>query len=359
MTTLSVKRLLGRILRLIVRDSRKQEAIKQWVRRVLSLFGKGKQSWFDNGHLYLPEVQIKPQGTIHSAVLRVIAVSPQYIFELEQLDPPIPAYIPNEAGDRRLTFCCNICGATNTDVALDLVSNREASSCKECGSSLRVRSVIHALTSEIFGDSLPLPSAPISKSIRGVGMSDWEGYAKPLARIFSYHNSFYHQEPRLDITNVPESEFEKYDFLISSDVMEHVPKDVDKAFAFMAKMLKPGGFLVLTVPYKPDGDHEEFYPDLHEYRLISTAGKTFLYNRTSEGIEQIYDNLVFHGGDGFTLFMRMFSEAGLIKILEDSGFDGGIKIYRDDDPRYGIVWPISWCLTIVARKAQHAGSNPG
>lgn len=178
-----------------------------------------------------------------------------------------------------------------------------------------------------------------------------------VARVFSYHNTFYHQEPKLDITNVPESEYEKYDFLISSDVMEHVPKDVDKAFTYMAKMLKPGGFLVLTVPYKPEGDHEEFYPDLHEYRLISTAGKTFLYNRTSKGVEQIYDNLVFHGGDGFTLFMRMFSESGLIKILENSGFDGGIKIYRDDDPRYGIVWPIAWCLAIVARKAHQVAPN--
>lgn len=82
-----------------------------------------------------------------------------------------------------------------------------------------------------------------------------------------------------------------------------------------------------------------------------------MYNHTSECIEQIYDNLVFYGGDGFALFMRMFSEAGLIKILEDSGFDGGIKIYRDDNPRYGIFWPIAWCLAIVARKAHQSDSN--
>ena len=169
--TISVKRLLGWILRLIVRDSQKQEACRQWARRVRFSSGMSKQSWFDNGYLHLPEVQIKSQGTIHSAVLRAIAVSPQYVFALEQLDPPISAPIINEAEDRRLTFCCNICGAMNTDVALNLVSEREAPSCKKCGSSLRVRSVIHALTSEIFGESLPLLSAPISKSIRGVGLS--------------------------------------------------------------------------------------------------------------------------------------------------------------------------------------------
>jgi SAM-dependent methyltransferase len=290
-------------------------------------------------------------------VLRVITVSPKYIFELEQIDPPISTHVQNGVEDARLTFCCNICGATNNEVPLSLVSDREATSCGNCGSSLRVRSVIHALTSEIFGDSLPLPTLPTSKGIYGLGMSDWEGYANPLERTFSYHNTFYHQEPKLDITNVPESEYKKYDFLISSDVMEHVPKDVDKAFINMAKLLKPGGFLVLTVPYKPEGDNEEFYPDLHEYRLISTYGKTFLYNRTAEGVEQIYDNLVFHGGDGFTLFMRMFSESGLLKLLVDSGFDGGIKIYRDNDARYGIVWPISWCLAIVARKSREDSRN--
>ncbi|MBX9895512.1 MAG: hypothetical protein K2Y09_10075 [Nitrosomonas sp.] len=58
MMTLSVQRLLGWILRLI---------------------GMRKQSWFDNGYLHLPEVLIKPKETIHSAVLRAIAVSPQYV----------------------------------------------------------------------------------------------------------------------------------------------------------------------------------------------------------------------------------------------------------------------------------------
>ncbi len=33
------------------------------------------------------------------------------------------------------------------------------------------------------------------------------------------------------------------------------------------------------------------------------------HNHTQDDTEQIYDNLVFHGGDGFTLFMRMFSES--------------------------------------------------
>ncbi len=313
--------------------------------------GNSRQSWFELDRLHLPVVLIKPNGTTHSAVPRVTETSPNYHFELERLDPPLAPPNAQQAEEPRLSFCCNICGGSNTNIALNLVTDREASSCIHCGSSLRMRSVIQALTSEIYGQSLSLPSAPANRSIRGAGMSDWKGYAKPLSKLFDYQNTFYHQKPRLDILNVAESEFGQYDFLISSDVMEHVPTDIDKAFANMARMLKPGGFLVLTVPYKPDGEHEEFYPDLHEYRFINTGGKTFLYNRTKNGTEQIYDNLVFHGGDGFTLFMRMFSEASLIGMLESSGFDGGIKIYRENDPEHGVVWPISWCLAIVARKA--------
>ena len=313
--------------------------------------GNNRQSWFELDRLHLPEVLIKPNGTTHRAVLRVTETSPNYRFELEQLDPPLEATVPQSPEEQHLSFCCNICGGNNTDIALNLITDREASSCTHCGSSLRMRSVIQALTSEIYGKSLALTSAPANRSLRGAGMSDWTGYAKPLAKLFGYQNTFYHQKPRLDILNVPESEFGQYDFLISSDVMEHVPTDIDKAFANMAKMLKPGGFLVLTVPYKPDGEHEEFYPDLHEYRFISTGGKTFLYNRTKNGTEQIYDNLVFHGGDGFTLFVRMFSESSLISMLEASGFDGDIKIYRENDPEHGVVWSISWCLAIVAHKA--------
>lgn len=348
-----MKNLFKRALRLMTGKSQQHQFIGS--NTSLPSSGNNRQSWFEMDRLHLPEVLIKPNGTTHRAVLRVTETSPNYRFELEQFDPPLPPQAPQPNEEQYVTFRCNICDGINTDIARNLVTDREANSCIHCGSSLRLRSVIQALTSEIYGESLTLPTAPVRKSIRGAGMSDWEGYAKPLAKLFAYQNTFYHQKPRLDILNVPESEFGQYDFLISSDVMEHVPSDVDKAFTNMANMLKPGGFLVLTVPYKPDGEHEEFYPDLHEYRFITTGGKTFLYNRTKNGTEQVYDNLVFHGGDGFTLFMRMFSESSLTRMLEASGFDGGIKIYHENDPAHGVIWPISWCLTIVARKADKAG----
>lgn len=323
--------------------------ILSMAKRVLRPFRDRVNSRFENGRLYLPMVYIKQLGTMHRVILRVIQESPKYLFELEQIEPS-PYRIDKH--DRRVSFCCNICGSMNTDVSMDLASDREAVSCGTCHSSLRMRSVINALSVELFGERIELPSFPVSMNIRGMGLSDWEGYAKPMKNKFSYINTFYHQEPRLDITNIPDDEIGKYDFVISSEVMEHVPyKDLGKAFTNMARLLKAGGFLLLTVPYKPAGDTDEYYPDLHDFKFITTKDKTFLYNRTIDGVEQIFDNPVFHGGGGVTLEMRIFSESGLLKLLAEKGFSGGARIYCDNDEKHGIIWPISWAVPIVARKA--------
>ncbi len=85
--------------------------------------------------LHLPEVLIKPNGTTHRGVLRVTETSPNYRFELEQFDPPLPlppqATQPTE--EQYVTFRCNICDDINTDIARNLVMDREANSCIHCG----------------------------------------------------------------------------------------------------------------------------------------------------------------------------------------------------------------------------------
>lgn len=321
------------------------------MRRLLTRAGRGR---FEQGRLHLPSVLFKDFGSEHRAVLKLTATSPSLQLELESIDPPLPATPATfeahaEPDTRQIDFICNVCGGHNEHVPLALVEEREGNSCLKCGASLRIRSLIQVLTTELFGKIIPLPDIPVAKHLHGIGMSDWNGYADTLAQKLSYTNTFYHQPPHLDITDVPASEHGKYDFITSSDVMEHVPNQVDESFRNMADMLKPGGVLVLTVPYKPDGEDEEFYPGLHDFRVITTKGKRFLYNRTVDGEEQIYDNLEFHGGDGYTVFMRLFSEAGLLKRLEAAGFDGGIEIYGDA-PAHGIVWPITWCRALAARK---------
>lgn len=245
-------------------------------------------------------------------------------------------------------FTCNICGAEVSAWSHE-VRHREFPSCPNCHSSLRMRSVIQALSMELFGKTLCLPDFPQDKSISGIGMSDWTGYAVPLAEKLDYTNTFYHQEPRLDIVNIDPADEGRYDFIISTDVFEHIPPPISTAFINTFKLLKPGGVLVFTVPYTKEGETIEHFPELYQFELKNDAGKPQLFNRTRDGREQVFDDLVFHGGDGFTLEMRMFSEMSLYRELREAGFEG-VKIYDMDKPEHGIIWPINVALPIAAKK---------
>ena len=82
-------------------------------------------------------------------------------------------------------------------------------------------------------------------------MTDWEGYAVKLAEKFDYH---YHKEPRLDIAAASiASKFVGKDFIISSDVFEHLLPPVSRAFENVWKMLKPGGCSFSLCPMVPSG----------------------------------------------------------------------------------------------------------
>ena len=116
---------------------------------------------------------------------------------------------------------------------------------------MRWRSIVHALSLELFGRSLAITDFPVRFDIAGVGLTDWEGYAVPLARRLDYHNTYYHQEPKLDITCPPPEYEGSLDFVISSDVFEHVPPPVALGFAGLRKLLKPGGVAIFSVPYTP------------------------------------------------------------------------------------------------------------
>ena len=144
-----------------------------------------------------------------------------------------------------VSFVCNICGQTNTIEALD----HEASSCGGCGSNVRLRALIYLLSKELFGDGLALPGLPRLRCVKGLGLSDQLNYADRLARAFDYTNTFYDREPRLDITEAHPDRYGTYDFILSSDVFEHIAPPVERAFDEAYKLLKPHGVLCLSVPF--------------------------------------------------------------------------------------------------------------
>src|ERR1044072_1657831 len=107
-------------------------------------------------------------------------------------------------GSKTSGFKCNICGAQCLVAHSHL--QREVASCETCGSTPRARAIIRALSLELFGKNVVLPEFPVNREIRGLGMSDWEGYAARLADKFSYTNTYYHKEPRPDNARPANSE---------------------------------------------------------------------------------------------------------------------------------------------------------
>ena len=233
-------------------------------------------------------------------------------------------------------FRCNICGK-QTIAPLRLVTQREAPSCSSCFSNRRFRAIIAALSRELFDEIVPLSEMVHCNPIVGVGLSDANIYARPLSKKFSYENTYYHKKPRLDITSPGKEMFETADFVIASDIFEHICPPIDQAFDKLFKIMKKGGFCVFSVPYNDEGETVEHYPELFEFEIVRRGGKKVLINTTRDGKKQAFKNLKFHGGHGATLEMRIFSKSSLIEGFKKAGF-ADIRVHDDCIPEIGVLF---------------------
>jgi len=197
---------------------------------------------------------------------------------------------------------------------------------------------------------LPLPDFPIDLQIKGLGMSDRDVYAVPLAQKLGYVNTHYHKSPRLDITNIDNGQVGQYDFLISTDVFEHVTPPVSRAFNNARKLLKPSGVFIFSVPYTTGGgETREHFPDLNDFKIVKRSNRYELENTTTSGEVQRFTNLTFHGGKGSTLEIRLFSLESLHREFQVAGFNE-IKIYEQPCLQYGIFWGDEcWSLPMSTR----------
>ena len=94
---------------------------------------------------------------------------------------------------------------------------------------------------------------------------------------------------------------------------------------------------------------DEHYPDLHQYSVIELAGEHVLINRKKDRTLEAHGNLVFHGGIGATLEMRLFAQADLVRKLRGAGFSDVI-LQMESVERFGIVFDGPWSRPLVARK---------
>ena len=293
-----------------------------------------------------------------------------------------------------MSFLCNLCGSPASFEDAHRV-NPELPSCA-CGSNVRLRWLMHRLSLELFGRSIPLPQFPIDKSVAGLGLTDSPSIALTLEQRLSYRNTYLHQEPRFDLTRDP-SPVGPLDFLIASEVLEHVEPPVSRAFRQAAAILKPSGFALVTVPWVFDGGPEgelpelqdwkfcrqdgawavinrhsngetdffpriavdggsgpclgrtrEHFPNLNSWILRADDGETILVNTLPSGETEEFRNLVFHGGPGLALEMRLFTRDGLARSLQEAGFTG-IEFESRETAEWGIFFPYPWSRPLVAR----------
>src|SRR5450631_3154893 len=304
---------------------------------------------------------------------RILTLFRRPLRGLRRKPPPVA-----EPGTAPLvSFQCNICGI-DSRVPASAIS-RETPSCHHCGSTLRSRAMVHLLTMELFGRSIPLPDLQVRRDIIGIGLSDAQCYAQPLARKLGYTNTYFHSEPRLDIANVPDDRAALYDFIIASDVFEHVVPPVSRAFRNALRLLKPGGVLIFSVPFSLDDDTVEHFPDLDDYRLVKVDGRVRLENRTADGRTQTFDDLTFNresasmspgrllsratltrlfrADRGDVLEMRLFSRDALKREIADAGFARS-RVADEDWLAYGITWQEPFSVPMVAYAPAEALSPP-
>jgi SAM-dependent methyltransferase len=175
-------------------------------------------------------------------------------------------------------------------------------------------------------------------------------YSGGLERAFTYRNTYLHRDPVLDLTRPDEQEFGRYDFVICSEVLEHVAPPVERAFETLSRLLTPGGVLVLTAPYSVGPETLEHYPHLGQFALVEIEGRTVLVTRSVAGGYEVIDNLSFHGGPGSTLEMRLFSETDLRARLLAAGL-ADVRIGLEESAAQGIVFSSPCSLPIVASRA--------
>ena len=245
-----------------------------------------------------------------------------------------------------LHYACNICGRNNA-VSLCTLP-RDERTCLGCGSTLRQRSLISALSRKLFdGKSINLDAWTNIPTIRFKGISDADLISNALSQKLDYQNTFYHQAPFLDITAPGAADLSSCDVLICSDVLEHVSPPVQRAFDGMRKVIRPDGFLLLTVPCNASNRTTEHFPNLNDYRIHEHDGRRSLINRTKDGETEQFDNLIFHGGPGETLELRHFALHDLEQHLLEAGFST-IEVFAQPDFEHGVYWQNAYSVPIIA-----------
>jgi hypothetical protein len=248
----------------------------------------------------------------------------------------------------RDSFECNLCGEHSIYRRENL--HREVPSCEFCGSTVRQRQLIHAYRQISCEDRPSKKGNP-----RVLGLSD-----HPLVEQFflsqknvHYVNTFVDEGTRLDVIRPPKAFLSWADFLISSDVLEHVPFPTNQALLGKFNVLKPGGWLLLTVPYSAKGPSVEHYPWMVDYETVMVSPGSFkVIGVDRTGSQREVRDPIFHGGPGKTLEMRQLAVDVVIDELQRAGFVD-VGVIDQEEPAVGII-PTDFQGVFLARKPKRS-----
>lgn len=215
--------------------------------------------------------------------------------------------------------------------------HRELPFCRNCHITPRWAGMIIGIMRSIYGDiECSLFESERRLHIRGVGISD-SGYSDALAEKFSYRNTWYHQEPKLDICEASSCAlYENLDFVTCSDVIEHTKSPPYVVLSNIYGMLRRGGSLILSAPTSHNSSTLEWYPAADSIEVLRFGDKFEVKWSNFRG-NYVDKFPCFHGGPGDTLEMRYISLQDLIYTAEIIGYN--VKII-DFVRERGYYWPI-------------------
>ncbi len=210
---------------------------------------------------------------------------------------------------------CLICGTVNAPVE---AASSEGFECASCGCTWRDRVVAAVVLLELRVGLFPLSVLTPDYSRVGVGIADAQCVAGALGARFDYVNGHLHRYPRLDLLNIPDDLVNCAEFVTCSEVLEHVEPPADQALAGLAALLRPDGFVLVTVPRGGMRDPGEYYPDLRAWE-ISDGGRVTWTDGL--GVTRVDDDPEWHGGAGLTLAFRRWTEDALDGALREAGLE--------------------------------------
>lgn len=233
-------------------------------------------------------------------------------------------------------YTCNICGVQN-EYPTEALHHRELINCISCGCCARFRGIARVVQERLlYNTTRCLGQAWPRKTIKGIGISDDLRYSCHLERLFEYTNTFFHTEPRLDITTQVFGSPGEWDFIICSEVLEHVLSPVSASLLNLNRMLRLGGTLILSTPYLDGYESIEHFPHLHQFTVDQIDDRWIVSNTRRDGMSEQFQDPIFHGGPGATLEMRVFGEGDLFSLLFHAGFH--VQVYEPKNLECGFVW---------------------